>query len=119
MEHELIGTSYGTVSLQIRGRVVGKFELRQSPIETSNGVITEDTSRYTMTVAQWLAFKDMAMNTVGGLSEHWTHGEILFEYLIKQNSGTWGCSISIVSVYNLQNMNVSHENVYRLNRSKG
>ncbi|NBD26238.1 O-methyltransferase [Paenibacillus glycinis] len=99
LEEELLHSLAGTVIIQIRNNVVGKYGVRHNPIESKNGRI--GTSEQGMTREQVQAFRHMAVDSIK-LKRNWTHGEILYDFSVR--SGAWSASIMFESNYNLANM---------------
>ncbi|QHW30773.1 O-methyltransferase [Paenibacillus rhizovicinus] len=99
LEEELLHSLAGTVIIQIRNNVVGKYGVRHNPIESKNGRIGQ--SEQGMTREQVQAFRQMAVDSIK-LKRNWTHGEILYDFSVR--SGTWSASILFESNYNLANM---------------
>lgn len=89
----------GTVIIQIRNNVVGKYGVRHNPIESKNGRIGQ--SEQGMSHEQVQAFRQMAVDSIK-LKRNWTHGEIMYDFSVR--SGTWSASILFESNYNLANM---------------
>ena len=96
LEEELLHSLAGTVIIQIRNNVVGKYGVRHNPIESKNGRIGQ--SEHGMTRDQVHAFRQMAVDSIK-LKRNWTHGEILYDFSVR--SGAWTASILFESNYNL------------------
>lgn len=93
---ELGYVSSGIVFIQIRNNMVGKFGLRHDPIDTREGAqlgvgkgLTEE---------QQIAFRKLALDALKHKT-NWTHGEIQYEFAVKQNMLV--TSISFESNYNM------------------
>ncbi|NBC69818.1 O-methyltransferase [Paenibacillus sacheonensis] len=99
LEDELLHSLAGTVIIQIRNNVVGKYGVRHHPIESKNGRIGKPEQG--MTREQVQAFREMAADSIN-LKRNWTHGEIMYDFSVR--SGTWSASILFESNYNLANM---------------
>jgi hypothetical protein len=100
LEEELLHASAGTVIIQVRNNVVGKYGVRHNPIESKNGQIGE--SEKGMTLQQVQAFRQMAIDSIK-LKRNWTHGEIMYDFSVRTATGTWSASILFESNYNLAN----------------
>ncbi|BBH21702.1 hypothetical protein Back11_30470 [Paenibacillus baekrokdamisoli] len=100
LEEELLHTTAGTVIIQVRNNVVGKFGVRHNPIESKNGQIGQ--AEQGMTPQQVQAFRQMAIDSIK-LKRSWTHGEILYDFSVRTGTGAWSASISFESNYNLAN----------------
>ncbi|MFC5653570.1 O-methyltransferase [Paenibacillus solisilvae] len=100
LEEELLHTSAGTVIIQVRNNVVGKYGVRHNPIESKNGQIGE--SEKGMTLQQVQAFRQMAIDSIK-LKRSWTHGEIMYDFSVRTATSSWSASIQFESNYNLAN----------------
>ncbi|WP_219835874.1 O-methyltransferase [Paenibacillus sp. R14(2021)] len=100
LEEELLHSLAGTVIIQIRNNVVGKYGVRHNPIESRNGQIGQ--SEQGMTREQVQAFRQMAIDSIK-LKRNWTHGEIMYDFSVRSGTGTWSASILFESNYNLAN----------------
>ncbi|SEO17136.1 O-methyltransferase [Paenibacillus sp. OV219] len=98
LEEELLHSLAGTVIIQIRNNIVGKYGVRHNPIESKNGEIGE--AEQGMTREQVQAFRKMAVDSIR-LKRNWTHGEILYDFSVRSGTSTWSASISFESNYNL------------------
>lgn len=96
LEEELLHALAGTVIIQIRNNVVGKYGVRHNPIESKNGRI--DPAEQGMTGEQVQAFRRMAVDSMK-LKRSWTHGEIHYDFAVR--SGAWSAGILFESNYNL------------------
>lgn len=100
LEEELTHSIAGTVTIQIRNNAIGKFGIRHNPIEYRNGVPEQQEAG--MTAMQVKAFRQMAVDALK-LKRNWTHGEILYDFSVRPNSGTWSASVQYESNYNSAN----------------
>jgi hypothetical protein len=100
MKEELTHLSSGTVFIQIRNNVIGKFGIRHLPMESKGGEIRKSEAGLTETQIQ--AFRNIAIESLK--YKHWTHGEILYDFTIKQN--TLHASIQFESNYNLASLSL-------------
>lgn len=82
LQEELGGLSSGTVFVQIRNNVIGKFGIRHNPLAGRNGVITP--SGEGLSEAQQLSFRTMALESLKH-KRRWTHGEISYEFMLRQD----------------------------------
>ncbi|ALS26709.1 O-methyltransferase [Paenibacillus cisolokensis] len=98
LEEELTNAVAGTVLIHIRNNTVGKFGIRHHPIESRNGEL--ESAPKGMTPAQVQAFRRMAIEALK-MKRNWTHGEILYDFSVRANSGTWSASIQYESNYNM------------------
>ncbi|SFI90187.1 hypothetical protein SAMN02799624_02586 [Paenibacillus sp. UNC496MF] len=96
LEDELLYSLAGTVIIQIRNNVVGKYGVRHNPIESKNGRIGP--AEQGMTREQVQAFRQMAVDSIK-LKRSWTHGEIMYDFSVR--SGAWTAGILFESNYNL------------------
>jgi hypothetical protein len=95
IKEELGQLTSGTVFVQIRNNVVGKFGVRAFPIESKgnelmkmdHGLSERDVQSFRQTAVESLKMK------------RWSHGEILFEFAMKKNSLC--TSVSFESNYNM------------------
>lgn len=94
MKEELAYLPSGTVFIQIRNNVVGKFGIRHNPLELEGGTIQQSGTGLTETQIQ--AFRHMAVESLK--LKRWTHGEILFDFALR--SGQLSASVSFESNYN-------------------
>lgn len=96
---ELSFLSSGIVFLQIRNNIIGKFGIRHDPIESKNGSVEK--SGIGLTEQQVYAFRKMAIQSLKHKT-NWTHGEIYFEFGIKNNMLI--SSVQFESNYNMANL---------------
>ncbi|MCI3922732.1 O-methyltransferase [Paenibacillus sp. TRM 82003] len=96
---ELSSLSSGIVFVQIRNNVIGKFGIRHDPFETSKTRPFQGGSG--MNESQRNDFRRMAIQALSH-KVGWTHGEILFEFAIRQ--GKLRLSITFESNYNMSSM---------------
>lgn len=94
IEKELAHVKSGTVFFQIRNNTVGKFGLRQEPLDTLEGKIPFSNG---LTVDQRHSFRKLAVEALK--HKNWTHGEIQFEFAVKQQ--TLMISVQLESNYNM------------------
>lgn len=99
LEEELTGAIAGTVTVQIRNNMVGKYGVRHHPIESRNGEIGE--SARGLTAQQVSEFRRMAVDSLR-LKRNWTHGEILYDFAVRPGKD-WSASVQYESNYNTAN----------------
>jgi len=111
---ELGGMTSGTVFIQIRNNVIGKFGIRHNPIAGRNGHLEEESNG--LTSEQIHSFRVMALEALK-YKRYWTHGEISYEFAVKQ--GTVMIDAILESNYNMANLmiqrypRVSATNTYK------
>jgi hypothetical protein len=98
MKEELSYLPSGTVFIQIRNNVVGKFGIRHNPLELEGESIRPSGTGLTETQIQ--AFRNMAVESLK--LKRWTHGEILFDFTVR--NGRLSASVSFESNYNLASL---------------
>jgi hypothetical protein len=98
MKEEMSYLPSGTVFIQIRNNIVGKFGIRHNPMELEGGTIRPADTGLTETQIQ--SFRHMAVEALK--YKRWTHGEILYDFMIKD--GQLGASISFESNYNFASL---------------
>ena len=96
LEPELTDAVAGTVTIQIRNNMVGKYGVRHHPIEAVNGRFAQ--RERGMTAQQVSEFRRMAVESLR-LKRNWTHGEILFDFAVRRNQ-EWTASVQYESNYN-------------------
>jgi hypothetical protein len=96
LEPELTDAVAGTVTIQIRNNMVGKYGVRHHPIESVNGRFIHEERG--MTAQQVNEFRRMAVESLR-MKQNWTHGEILFDFAVKRNQ-EWTASVQYESNYN-------------------
>ncbi|MBO2943897.1 O-methyltransferase [Paenibacillus sp. F411] len=103
LEEELAGLNSGTVFVQIRNNVIGKFGIRHNPLAGRNGVITP--AGCGLTPVQQSSFRSMALESLNH-KRRWTHGEISYEFTIQQ--GIVLVDAVLESNYNMANMMIRY-----------
>jgi hypothetical protein len=103
LESELGGLTSGTVFLQIRNNVVGKFGIRHNPIAGRNGELSEEESG--LNTEQFQSFRSMAIEALK-FKKTWTHGEISYEFALRQ--GTVVVDATLESNYNMANLMIRY-----------
>lgn len=99
LEQELTGAAAGTVIIQIRNNMIGKYGVRHHPIEARNGQIVD--KEQGLTAQQVNEFRRMAVDSLR-LKQNWTHGEIQFDFAVRR-SREWSFSVQYESNYNTAN----------------
>lgn len=102
MKEELTHLTSGTVFIQIRNNVIGKFGIRHNPLEVQEGLIHHEGTGLTDT--QFQSLRNMAVEALK--FKKWTHGEILYDFAVRQQR--LSASISFESNYNLSNLTVRY-----------
>jgi len=96
LQEELSQLSSGTVFVQIRNNIIGKFGIRHLPFEGRNGKV-ESKPAGLSTVQQQSLLK-MAIESLK-YKTNWTHGEIMFDFSVRHN--TLRASVQFESNYNM------------------
>ena len=103
LEEELSGLSSGTVFVQIRNNIIGKFGIRHNPLTGRNGVmaaVEEGLSK-----CQQSSFRAMALESLKH-KRHWTHGEISYDFTVRQ--GLIIIDAVLESNYNMANLMIRY-----------
>ena len=103
LEEELAGLSSGTLFVQIRNNVIGKFGIRHNPIAGRNGIISPVEGG--LTLPQQSVFRAMALESLKH-KRHWTHGEISYEFTVRQ--GLILIDALLESNYNMANLMIRY-----------
>jgi hypothetical protein len=98
IQNELEQLSSGIIFMQIRNNVIGKFGARHNPLESKGGFFQVNGTG--LTEAHLRSFRQMAIESLRHKTS-WTHGEISFEFALKQ--GTLCASVQFESNYNMAN----------------
>jgi hypothetical protein len=99
LQEELRYLSSGTVFVQIRNDMVGKFGIKHDPIEMGSDGLPR--MEVFMTDSHLRAFRQLAV----GSMEHkrnWTHGEVYFEFAMRRN--VLNASVQFESNYNMASL---------------
>jgi hypothetical protein len=83
IKEELSHVNSGTVFVHIRNNEIGKFGIKHLPFESKDGVLPATTTKG-LTELQYQSFRQMAIESLKR-KKSWTHGEILFDFTIRQN----------------------------------
>ncbi|NGZ76835.1 O-methyltransferase [Saccharibacillus alkalitolerans] len=81
LSEELAGLEAGTVFVQIRNNVIGKFGIRHTPLAGRDGRVEGPGSG--LNEQQIRAFRNMAIESLN-YKKSWTHGEISYEFAIRK-----------------------------------
>ncbi|WP_192896587.1 O-methyltransferase [Cohnella sp. AR92] len=100
LEDELRGLSAGTIVLQIRNDVIGKFGIRHLPLDCEDRG-TAGEKQAGMTAAQVESLRRMAIEALNH-KRSWTHGEISYDFVLRQ--GKVYLSVQFESNYNMANL---------------
>ncbi|MHA7965728.1 O-methyltransferase [Paenibacillus sp. CAU 1782] len=102
LEGELINASAGTVLVHIRNNYVGKFGIRHHPIPSKNGKLEAETGlkEKGLTATQVQEFRQMAIDALKYRTE-WTHGEIMYDFSVRSQTGSWSASVLYESNFNM------------------
>ncbi|GIP40792.1 hypothetical protein J31TS4_40720 [Paenibacillus sp. J31TS4] len=96
INEELRQLDSGTVFIQIRNNAIGKFGVRHFPLESKAGSFQACCRG--LTESQVKVFREMAVESLRH-KKHWTHGEIFFEFALRQ--GALCASVQFESNYKL------------------
>lgn len=99
LEVELGSMTSGTVFMQIRNNVIGKFGIKHNPITGRNGCLEEEGKG--LNASQLDAFRSMAMESLK-FKKYWTHGEISYDFTLKHD--TLIMDATLESNYNMANL---------------
>ncbi|USB35125.1 O-methyltransferase [Paenibacillus sp. YPG26] len=103
LEGELTGLTSGTVFVQIRNNVIGKFGIRQNPISGRNGYLSGEMQG--LTGVQQALFRKMAIESLN-FKRSWTHGEISFEFALRKEMVIVDATLE--SNYNMANLMIRY-----------
>lgn len=103
LDHELAGLSSGTVFVQIRNNVIGKFGIRHNPIAGKGGTFTAVEPG--LSAKHREEFRRMALETLNH-KRSWTHGEIAFDFAVRQ--GIILVDATLESNYNMANLMIRY-----------
>ncbi|KGE20838.1 hypothetical protein [Paenibacillus wynnii] len=103
LQEELSGLSSGTVFVQIRNNVIGKFGIRHNPLTGRSGAFSVECEG--MSVVQQSSFRNMALESLR-YKKRWTHGEISYEFAIMQ--GMVVVDATLESNYNMANLMIRY-----------
>lgn len=81
LNEELSGLEAGTVFVQIRNNVVGKFGIRHTPLAGRDGHVEGPDQG--LNEQQIRTFRNMAIESLN-FKKNWTHGEINYDFAIRK-----------------------------------
>lgn len=113
LSEELRHLSSGTVFVQIRADVIGKFGIRHYPMELKGATVIRQEAYMTDNHLQ--AFTDLAVASLD-YKNGWTHGEIFFEFAMRKD--ILCASVQFESHYNMANV-MAKFNSFRQDNGKG
>lgn len=98
LREELASIASGTIFVQIRNNIIGKFGIKHDPVATANGSWSGPQSGLSEQHQQ-------VLHRLGILSlqrKRWTHGEIRFQFALKNNALL--ANVLMESNYNMANL---------------
>lgn len=98
LEKELSCLDSGTVFIQIRNNMIGKFGIKHNPIAGRDGEWNGPEEG--LSAIQIKSFRQMAIESLK-FKNHWTHGEISYEFAVRK--GLIAVDTVIESNYNMAN----------------
>ncbi len=98
LEKELSHLDSGTVFVQVRNNMIGKFGIRHNPISGRNGEWAGPEEG--LTAMQIKSFRQMAIESLK-FKNNWTHGELSYEFAVRK--GLIVVDTVIESNYNMAN----------------
>lgn len=98
LKEELNYLTSGTVFVQIRNNMVGKFGIRHFPLESKGTEIKKMESG--LSEAEQHTIRQTAKESLK--LKHWTHGEIQFEFAMRHNKLC--TSVTFESNYNMASL---------------
>jgi hypothetical protein len=102
IKEELGQLTSGTLFVQIRNNVIGKFGLRHLPIESKGGELSNHVNG--LSDSQYQSFRQMAIESLK-YKKSWTHGEICFDFTLKHN--ILYASVQFESNYNMASLSLA------------
>lgn len=103
LQEELSGLSSGTLFVQIRNNIIGKFGIRHNPLSGRSGGFVPE--KECLTSVQQSSFRLMALESLK-YKRNWTHGEISYEFAIRQ--GVVVVDATLESNYNMANLMIRY-----------
>lgn len=98
IKEELALLTSGTVFVQIRNNVIGKFGVRAFPLESKGNQLQK--MELGLSEEELQTFRHTAMESLK--LKRWTHGEISFEFAMRQNKLC--TSVAFESNYNMSSL---------------
>lgn len=99
LQEELSGLNSGTVFVQIRNNIIGKFGVRHHPLAGRSGSFSAEQGG--LNSVQQASFRAMALESLK-YKKRWTHGEISYEFCVRQ--GMIVVDATLESNYNMANL---------------
>lgn len=99
LQEELSGLTSGTVFVQIRNNIIGKFGIRHNPLAGRSGSFAVEQEG--LSPGQQSSFRVMALESLK-YKKRWTHGEISYEFAVRQ--GMLVVDATLESNYNMANL---------------
>jgi hypothetical protein len=96
IKEELVHLTSGTVFIQIRNNVIGKFGVKHLPLESKGGELQANMKG--LMECQYQSFRQMAIESLK-YKKNWTHGEIMLDFTLKQDKLC--ASVQFESNYNM------------------
>lgn len=103
LQEELSGLNSGTVFVQIRNNIIGKFGVRHNPLAGRSGSFAAEQEG--LTSRQQSSFRVMALESLK-YKKRWTHGEISYEFAVRQ--GMVVVDATLESNYNMANLMIRY-----------
>lgn len=103
LQEELSGLTSGTVFVQIRNNLIGKFGIRHNPLAGRSGSFAAEQEG--LTAGQQASFRVMALESLK-YKRRWTHGEISYEFAVRQ--GMIVIDATLESNYNMANLMIRY-----------
>lgn len=103
LQEELSGLSSGTLFIQIRNNIIGKFGIRHYPLSGRSGGFMPE--KECLNAVQQSSFRLMALESLK-YKRNWTHGEISYEFAIRQ--GVVVVDATLESNYNMANLMIRY-----------
>ena len=100
VKDELCQIRSGTITVQVRDNVIGKFGVKHLPMESRDGKLKHNDEKG-LSEAQFISLKSMAIDSLK-YKKNWTHGEIVFDFAIKND--VLYASVQFESNYNMANL---------------
>ncbi|WP_127587376.1 O-methyltransferase [Paenibacillus koleovorans] len=100
LRNELSQLSSGTVFIQIRNNIIGKFGIRHLPLETKDGKLVKQPVTG-LSPQQQISFLRMAIDSLDYKSA-WTHGEMFLDFSVRQSNLC--ASVQFESNYNMAHL---------------
>lgn len=99
IREELAQLTSGIIFVHIRNNVIGKFGIRHDPIAMKDGQLSGDARG--LTEVHIAHLRQLGLQSLQ-FKKRWTHGEILYEFALKQNK--LFASVQFESSYNLASL---------------